>query len=287
MQAPQLRIGELGRRVGVSPALLRAWERRYGLLDPARTEGGLRLYSPADERRVRAMQAGIRSGLSAAEAARMALASSAPVVDSRPSGTGAAQLASALDAMDAERAHAALDRLLATFTLETVLADVVIPYLHELGERWSRGEVSVAQEHFASNLVRGRLVAVARGWEAGGGPLALLACAPGELHDLSLIAFGLALRGRGWRIAYLGADTPVASVADAADALRPALAVISAVSTERFEDNMGELAELAAAQPLAIAGAGATGELSQRLGCRWLEGDLVGAASDVATRAEA
>ena len=70
---PNLRIGELSRRVGVSPALLRAWERRYGLLDPARTNGGLRLYGPEEERRVRDMQAGLRRGLSAAEAAREAV----------------------------------------------------------------------------------------------------------------------------------------------------------------------------------------------------------------------
>ena len=71
-----LRIGELSRRVGVSPELLRAWERRYGLLHPGRTAGGLRLYSAEDERRVRAMQAHVESGLSAAEAARLASASS-------------------------------------------------------------------------------------------------------------------------------------------------------------------------------------------------------------------
>ena len=69
---PTLRIGELSRRVGVSPELLRAWERRYGLLEPARTDGGLRLYSTEDLRRVRAMQAHLRSGMSAAEAAQLA-----------------------------------------------------------------------------------------------------------------------------------------------------------------------------------------------------------------------
>jgi DNA-binding transcriptional MerR regulator len=74
---PSLRIGELSRRVGVSPELLRAWERRYGLLEPARTDGGLRLYSAADVRRVRTMQEHLQSGLSAAEAARLTTASSA------------------------------------------------------------------------------------------------------------------------------------------------------------------------------------------------------------------
>jgi DNA-binding transcriptional MerR regulator len=283
---PQLRIGELSRRVGVNPALLRAWERRYGLLDPARTSGGLRLYGAADERRVRDMQAGLRRGLSAAEAARAAVAGAA-AGEGPGLGSDYARLAEALEALDAEPAHATLDRLLATFTLETVLSEVVLPYLHELGERWSRGEASVAQEHFASNLIRGRLLALARGWERGGGPLAVLACAPGEWHDLSLVAFGLALRGRGWRVAFLGANTPVASVADAAATLRPELAVVSAVTAAGFEEPADELAELARACPLAIAGAGASPELAQRLSCRFLEGDPVVAATAVAAGAPA
>src|SRR4051812_33537356 len=273
---PALRIGELSRRVGVAPALLRAWERRYGLLAPARTEGGLRLYSPVDERRVRAMQAGLRRGLSAAEAARAARDG-----DEGDWGPRAGELAATLDAMDAEAAHGELDRLLYTFTLEAVLSDAVLPYLHELGERWASGRASVAQEHFASNLIRGRLLALARGWERGDGPLALLACAPGEQHDLPLIAFGLALRNRGWRVAFLGQDTPVASLADAAGALDPALAVLSAVTPVPLADHAGELAELARARPLALAGAGADAEMAERLGCRLLEGDPVTAAAGV------
>ena len=65
-----LRIGELSRRTGVAPELLRAWERRYGLLRPARSEGGFRLYSDADEQRVQRMRQHLRQGLAAAEAAR-------------------------------------------------------------------------------------------------------------------------------------------------------------------------------------------------------------------------
>ena len=113
-------------------------------------------------------------------------------------------------------AEAVLDRVLGRYTLETVLVSVVLPYLRDLGERWARGEASVVQEHFASNLLRGRLFALARGWERGTGPAALLACAPGEQHDLPLIMFGLALRAQGWRVIFLGADTPLASIAEAA-----------------------------------------------------------------------
>jgi hypothetical protein len=71
-----------------------------------------------------------------------------------------------------------LDGLLGTLSVEAVLAEVVLPYLHELGEAWERGEASVAQEHFASALLRGRLLGLARGWGGGSGPHALLACPP-------------------------------------------------------------------------------------------------------------
>jgi DNA-binding transcriptional MerR regulator len=211
-----LRIGELSRRSGVSPELLRAWERRYQLLHPARSQGGLRLYSPEDLERVRLMQQHLARGLAAAEAA--ALATEQPAAAGAETLLAGAkdELADALAAFDEPRADAVLDSLLATATIDAVLARVVVPYLHELGERWQRGDVSIAQEHVASAVLRGRLLGLARGWGRGLGPRIVLACAPGEQHDLGLIAFGLALRGRGWRVVYLGADTPITSVADAA-----------------------------------------------------------------------
>ena len=74
------------------------------------------------------------------------------------------------------------------------------------------GDASIAQEHFASALLRGRLLGLARGWGTGSGPLGLLACFPGDQHDLGLLCFGLALRGQGWRITFLGPDTPLATI---------------------------------------------------------------------------
>jgi methanogenic corrinoid protein MtbC1 len=115
----------------------------------------------------------------------------------------------------------------------------------------------------------------------------VLACVPGEQHDLPLVAFGLALRGRGWRIAFLGADTPVASMSDAALALGPELVVMSAVTADAFERSAEELAKLAQTRPLAIAGAGASPARAERLGCRFLEGDPVAAAAAVSAGAPA
>jgi methanogenic corrinoid protein MtbC1 len=87
----------------------------------------------------------------------------------------------------------------------------------------------------------------------------VLACAPGEQHDLGLITFGLALRARGWRIVYLGADTPLASVADAAHACDPRFVVVRAVAPRAFRSHRAELAELATRHRLCLGGAGANG----------------------------
>ena len=280
-----LRIGELSRRSGVSPELLRAWERRYRLLRPRRSQGGLRLYSLEDLERVRLMQHHLERGLAAAEAAALASAQP-PAAPETPLADGKDELANALAAFDEARAHELLDSLLAAATTDTVLTTVVIPYLHELGERWERGDASVAQEHFASAVLRGRLLGLARGWGRGLGPRIVLACAPGEQHDLGLIAFGLALRARGWRIVYLGADTPLASAADAAYASDALFAVISAVTPKRFREHRDELGELARKQRLCLAGAGAA-EAALDLDVEILSGDPVREAERLTSAAEA
>jgi MerR family transcriptional regulator, light-induced transcriptional regulator len=273
-----LRIGELSKRSGVSPELLRAWERRYGLLSPTRSTGGLRLYSLDDLERVRLMRQHIDGGLAAAEAA--ALVSRTPVGEAGEAPLLAPpeaqnELAAALDAFDEPAAQAAIDRQLAATTLDVFLSQVILPYLRELGERWEQGSASVAQEHFASNVLRGRLLGLSRGWGLGLGPLALLACLPGEQHELGLVAFGLALRSRGWRIGYLGSDAPLDTVARAADALRPELVVLSAVTDERVRAASSELRELAKRHRVAVGGAGASGIAGDEHGAVALTGDVI------------
>jgi MerR family transcriptional regulator, light-induced transcriptional regulator len=276
-----LRVGELSRRSGVSADLLRAWERRYGLLEPMRSAGGLRLYSPSDLERVRLMKQHLAEGLAAAEAAALALRddrarvrTAAPLSESRPSELRN-ELADALEGFDEPQAQAVLDRLLATATVDTFLTEIVLPYLQELGDRWERGDVSVAQEHFASGVLRGRLLGLARGWGLGIGPIAVLACPPGEQHDIGLISFGLALRAHGWRIVYLGPDCPVENAAEACRQLDARLVVLSAVSGDRLKSHLPALEELARTCTLAIGGAAAAEPLLESTGVSTLGGDLV------------
>jgi DNA-binding transcriptional MerR regulator len=286
IEPPLLRIGELSRRLGVSDHVLRAWERRYGLLRPIRSAGGFRLYSEADLQRVRRMQAHLADGLSAAEAARAAVGGERPepAIPAEPAAglaTQTAALAQALDGYDEPVAQTVLDRLFGTLTIETVLRDVLLPYLHELGERWERGEASIAQEHFATNVIRGRLTSLARGWGHGRGPQAVLACAPDELHDIALLAFAVVLNRNGWRIGYLGASTPVDDLIRLAEATRPDLVVVSATRSERLTAVAAELTRLAGTAPLALAGPGATGELANTVGARLLTDDPVTAAEHI------
>jgi DNA-binding transcriptional MerR regulator len=271
-----LRIGEVSRRVGVSPEVLRAWERRYNLLHPTRSPGGLRLYSAADVERVRLMRRHIADGLAPAEAAALATGVVVPTEGDRSTLAAAgAQLREALDRFDEPRAQAAFDRLLGMATVDTLLSEVVLPYLQDLGARWQRGEASIAQEHFASGLLRGRLLGMARGWGRGVGPLAVLACLPGEHHELGLIGFGLALHERGWRILYLGADAPVETVAEVSAGLNPSLVLLSTVSAELVERSLPALRELAGRQRLALGGAAARHEHPAIDGVLRLTGDLV------------
>ncbi len=278
-----LRIGELSRRSGVSAELLRAWERRYQLFSPVRTGGGYRLYGEQDVDRALRMRFHIDAGLSAAEAAAETgtefeaglPTSSEP---GRPPQVPGAELSQALDELDDAQAHAALDRLLATFGIETVLRDVVLPHMRRLGERWEQGEATIAREHFASSLLRGRLLGLARGWGAGAGPHALLACVPGDQHDIGLICFGLALREQGWRITFLGADTPLDTVLEVVEVLRPKLVAVAASLYERADDARPGLERIARLAPLALGGRGVDSKLAEAVGARHMSEDPLTAA---------
>jgi len=278
-----LRIGELSRRTGVSPELLRAWERRYGLFEPARSPGRFRLYSNADLARVQVMQAHLADGLSAAEAARFALA--APAAVPAPETLGPAldeplrELREALDSFDEPGAHAAIDTLLASISVEAFLRDAVLPILREIGDRWERGESSIAQEHFTSNVLRGRLLALGRGWGRGNGPHALLAAPPGELHDLGLVVFGVALRDNGWRITFLGSDTPIETVAETARSTNPDLVVLATLMSSRLGSHGDAVRDLAREWRVLICGEGTSPDLAASLGTEYVAEDPVDAAA--------
>ena len=309
---PTMRIGELAAKVGVSTHVLRAWEARYGLLIPVRSAGGYRLYGHEDERRVREVIALRDQGVSAAEASRRVLAterSGSPGPDDQHDATGAeagrgragtasgagkntglappglradppmlvAQLLDAVTALDEDRAHAVLDTAFAERSVESAIIDVLLPLFVRVGEMWELGRIGIAQEHFASSLVRRRLGALSLTWGVGTGPIAVLACPPGEFHDIVLLSFGVLLGRAGWRIRYLGPDTPIHSLAAAARLTQADAVVLACRRPSGFRGHASALRRLSVDHPVWVAGRGATPRVLEEVGVPQLGGDLLAA----------
>jgi MerR family transcriptional regulator, light-induced transcriptional regulator len=227
-----MRIGEVARVTGVSPATLRVWERRYGVLRPERTPGGHRVYAMADVARVRALLMRVDEGASVSAAAR-------ELIEGRPEGAaadlGAAMSKEAWQAVEAFD-DAALRRAvtLAIHTIGVAAASdlVVVPVLRRLGDEWRLSTRNVAREHFASTVLRSVVLRFLPGLGAAGTGGAtmrcLLFCPDGELHDLGLAMAGVALAEAGWQAIVLGAHTPLASVEAILDELRPDAVLVGA-----------------------------------------------------------
>ena len=289
-EAPFITIDELSRRVGVSEFLLRAWELRYGLINPARMEGDIGLYAIDDEVRILSMLAYIAQGLSP-ELAAQASITNFVVENSEVSKANSEKmnfdkayllLRDSLDNFEEAAAQMILDGFFADFSLENVFRDVLLPYLHEMGIRWEQESLSVGQEHFASNIFRGRLSELARGWADGDGPTAILACPPGEIHEFALMMAGIMLHRSGWRIRYLGSNTPIGVVIDLVEKIRPELVLLSSTATKRFSSIISELRQISALAPLAIAGRGASQELADDCGATLIVGDSVSSPLEIA-----
>jgi MerR family transcriptional regulator, light-induced transcriptional regulator len=279
-----LRIGELSRRSGFTADVIRAWERRYDLLHPARTDGGYRLYSADDISRLRLMHHYLGRGIPTSQAAGLVHRVQTAALDANPGvppgdvRKALRVLRDSLERFDDGPADRTLERLLGVFTRGAVLRDVVLPYLREVGERWACGEATIAEEHFASNFLEGWMHTMARGWNRSGPYRAVLACIPGERHALGLMAFGLALHDLGWRITYLGADAPVPAIEHAARAVAANVVVLSAALPATLATNLDDLRSLARTRAVAVGGAATAGNRSRWLASRTLPADPIVAA---------
>lgn len=250
-------IKEAADRAGLSPDVLRAWERRYGVVRPTRTASGYRLYSEADVARLRGMRRLMEEGFKPREAAQE-LARSARAVsgagfgaasagrsDAPPSagpapepGSGAhtapaaarSRLIAAAADLDVAALSAYFDELGARGTFETVCEEYLFPGFRALGEAWADGTVSVAGEHAASAAALRWLGAQ---YQAAGrdarAPQALVALPPGARHELGALAHAVALRRNGVDVLYLGPDLPVEDLAAAVRTTGARVAVLGAV----------------------------------------------------------
>ncbi len=230
-----LTIRAVAGRTGVSVHTLRAWERRYGVPQPSRDRGNrYRLYNENDIADVLWMKRHIESGVSPAQASLLlrqyqlsrttALAAhDQPLVETQKA------LESTLLKSDEHTARDVLDQAFVMYPIEQVALQVIQPTMVEIGDRWMRNKVTVWQEHSATNIVRQKLLAVLHSQPVPplSVPYLVSACAPAEEHELGLLIFSLFARRRGWRVAYLGQSTPLASIADLARTSVPTAIAIS------------------------------------------------------------
>lgn len=236
---------------GVAADTLRRWESRYGILAPPRTIGGYRMYSQRDVDTIRWLKARVDEGLTISRACELwrtqgTLAAPAgarlpPAASAGPVGrTGGCSLpvlvALVLDHLERLEEAPALQLIgeaLALYSVEQVIDRLVAPALEEAGECWARGSWTVAQEHFASGVLRGWLANLLHSSPSNAaGPLVLVACAPEELHEIGVQIVALYLRRAGYRVIYLGQNVPLESLESLVRRLRPAAIGCSAARPE-------------------------------------------------------
>ena len=217
---PGIRLDQLAKLTGMSPLLIRAWERRYGVPTPVRTEGGHRRYSREQVELVRRAALLVRGGLRARDAIARAR------IDDAPPPNDPIQVAELADLLVGRDAVHALERLRAAWLalgFDTTLEQLALPALREVGDGWAGGRYSVAEEHVATGVVMSWLGAVRSELPATdlGPPRYLLATPEGEQHSVAIFALELLLRLRGVASLALGGSVPPPDVARASVRLAP------------------------------------------------------------------
>ena len=219
-------IKHAAEQVGISANTLRAWERRYGIVSPQRTEAGYRVYSEGDVDVLRTMSLLVDEGWTPSLAAREALRREglpgAPVLmdDSADEGAGqngsrpqvelSERFVEAAADIDTAVLASVLDEMFSIGSFETVARRYLFPTLTALGDAWASERVSIAAEHFASSAIMRRLSAAYEAAAAfGKGRRILLGMASGGRHEIGLFAFAVAARRRGLDTGYLGCDLPI------------------------------------------------------------------------------
>jgi DNA-binding transcriptional MerR regulator len=196
---------------GVNPITLRAWERRYGLIRPTRTESGHRLYTRDQIEQVHRVLALLEKGIPISQV-RQALEGRADTtaVATGPWPQYLERMIAAIIRFDEYALEDTYNEALALYPTELVTRRLLLPLLEELGERWQSTEGSVAEEHFFGVYMRNKLGArFHHRPRRASGPKLLIACLPGELHEIGALLFALAVQELGYRIVLLGANTPL------------------------------------------------------------------------------
>ncbi|MGD2112250.1 MAG: MerR family transcriptional regulator [Gammaproteobacteria bacterium] len=204
---------------GVNPVTLRAWERRYQLIEPRRTNKGHRLYTRQDIERIQRVVQYLDQGISISQVKPLVDRPAEQGVDTATPEHGndwqryAARMLHAIEQFDERTLDVAYNEALSLYPVNLVLQKLVIPLLRTLGERWKERPGGVAEEHFFSVYLRNKLGARIHHLNARGtGPLLLLSCLPGEYHENGMLFFALAALSHGYRVLVLGSNLPLDQV---------------------------------------------------------------------------
>jgi len=252
---------------GIPRNTLLAWERRYGVPTPGRTDGGHRVYSEDDVAILRRLKQLLARGHRIGEAVSLLHRSAeperaraevlAPIDQQREA------LRDALLVFNRHRADEIYHRL-SSWAIRRVIDGVLLPILREVGDGWHAGEITVAQEHFASAFIREQLITMLNRLESGpvAGPVVVCAGYPGEAHEIGLLSVAVKLAMRGWRVAYLGADLPVEELSDVLLTRNANLVCQSVFSSPEPEELMAHAQRMLRLCPphtrIAIGGPGAS-----------------------------
>lgn len=270
-------IGVVAERTGLSQELLRVWERRYGAVQPERTEGGQRLYSDGDVERLQLLRLATQGGRAISTVARLPESELKRLVhddDLARARVGGGETATGEVALDMDVALG-LARDLNGPGLETILLrastllgaprfleEVVAPFMERVGIEWHGGRLSPAHEHLATASVQ-RVVVRVLGTlgEPEGGPAIVVAAPTGERHEIGALLAAAAAASEGWKVVYLGPDLPGADIAAAAVATRARAVGLSVVYVDRPERVAAEVRAaregIPASVPLLVGGSGA------------------------------
>lgn len=247
-QTPIYNLQAVVRETGLKPDVLRAWERRYNLPVPNRSEGGHRLYSAYDIETLKWLVARQAEGLSISRAVRLwreilqtgkdPLAAYQPappanlytaVSTTTNLDTLRSEWLKACCSFDEQKAEEVLNHAFALFPVEQVCTSLLQQGLHELGSAWFAGSVSAQQEHFASSLAVRSLEALLNASPRPTRPYTvMIGCPPGEWHNFPVLLLALLLRRRGFRVVNLGANIPMERIAETAQLIQPDLVILSA-----------------------------------------------------------
>lgn len=249
-------IGSLAARTGVPVDTLRAWERRYGVLRPWRTDGGQRRYGAADVERVLWLAARCAEGqrISEAVAALTALSAREAGAETLPVDSLIARISAAARQGDCGRMEGELDRAFAALPLVQAMELVVFPALADLGRRWATGEPVVVAEHLLSASIERRLAGHLAAARRARGPIGIVACPSGERHAVGAMALSVLMAQDGWRVTFLGADTPLSEAGAIATARRASACVAVCTLPGTAERAVREITTCSNARVWVLAG---------------------------------